>query len=68
MPVKHASKIIQNVYCHMERNVNIDAMNTVSTKRVTKSTVVVYLAVKKGRNVMKVNIFDFFRNVIRINC
>lgn len=52
----------------MEKNVSIDAMNTVSTRRVTKSTVVVYMAVKKGRNVMKVKIFDFFRYVIEIYC
>lgn len=55
----YVSKIIQNVFCPMERIASINAMYTVSMRRVTESTAVVFMAVNMGSNVMKVKIFDF---------
>lgn len=43
----------------MEKIVSIDAMQTVSMRRVTDSTGVVFMAVNMGNNVIKVNWFDF---------
>lgn len=44
----------QNVFCPMERIAGIHAANTVLTRRVTDSMVVVCMAVQKGSNVIKV--------------
>lgn len=57
--VKYVLKIIQNVFCPMERIASINAMYTVSMRRVTESTAVVFMAVNMGSNVMKVKILDF---------
>lgn len=44
----------QNVFCPMERIAGIHAMVTVSTKRVTDSTEVVFMVVQKERDVTEV--------------
>lgn len=53
------SKINQSVCCPMVNNAGIHAVLTVSTRRVTYSTVVVCMAVKRENNVMKVYLTDF---------
>lgn len=60
MTIKVCVSIInQSVCCPMVNNAGIHAVLTVSTRRVTYSTVVVCMAVKRENNVMKVYLTDF---------
>lgn len=43
------------IFCPIERIAGIDAVYTVSTRRMTDSTEVVYMVVQKGNNVTEVS-------------